>query len=386
MVHIFISYSKFDRLLAGELKIAFEELEGFTCFVAHDDIIPGSEWEKEILDNLDKANFFMPLQTEHLIKSHWCQQEAGISLNKGIEIVPLIPDSAGVDPIGFYAKYQGCKIKREAVKDSVEKLAKTYLLLNKEKALKKMKVRNAQHELDKQEALAHNSRKFDEFKNELNSKKVFLLSATPIPLVDDIIDVDRDGIQQIMCNPKSYSRPNGWHMGFESENNSLTPFLEGIEKKSSHRSLKIFRNGYLEFRSSVDYNFSHAQEDEEYQKLPRFNPYVIIEYPVSFIRLFKELVSELGLPASVVLRMAYLDCGKYELGQYSPEAIGHRPGKTATIDNIVVEKIIDELDEATDIEALMLVQRIYNAFGYTRDKILFFNEKNIFELPKNRKY
>ena len=58
MVHIFISYSKFDRLLAGELKIAFEELEGFTCFVAHDDIIPGSEWEKEILDNLDKANFF----------------------------------------------------------------------------------------------------------------------------------------------------------------------------------------------------------------------------------------------------------------------------------------------------------------------------------------
>lgn len=119
MFKIFISYSQKNKEIAGDLKRYFEEYDQISCFIAHDDIAPGSQWEQEILDNLETSNFFMPLQTEHLIKSLYCQQEAGIALARKIKIVPLIPDVEGVDPVGFYSKYQGFKIKINDLRESV---------------------------------------------------------------------------------------------------------------------------------------------------------------------------------------------------------------------------------------------------------------------------
>ena len=75
-LRIFISYSsKYNKEIAGILKKLFEEYDNIECFVAHDDIIHGSEWEKEIIKNLDSTNLFMPIQTKHLESSYWCQQE-----------------------------------------------------------------------------------------------------------------------------------------------------------------------------------------------------------------------------------------------------------------------------------------------------------------------
>jgi len=119
MLKIFISYSKHDKKLAGELKKYFEECEKIECFVAHDDIIPGSSWEQEILKELEIADFFMPLQTDNLENSYWCQQESGFALARKTKIIPLIPNIGGSEPIGFYAKFQGLKIKLDGLRDSV---------------------------------------------------------------------------------------------------------------------------------------------------------------------------------------------------------------------------------------------------------------------------
>ena len=118
---IFISYSKEDKKVAGELKICFEHYKDIECFIAHDDIKQGTDWEEEILNNLSVANYFLPLQTENLVKSYWCQQEAGIAFNRKIKITPLISDVDGIDPVGFYAKYQGFKIKTGDLNSSVKR-------------------------------------------------------------------------------------------------------------------------------------------------------------------------------------------------------------------------------------------------------------------------
>lgn len=119
MRKVFISYSSKDKEIAGDLKRLFEEYEIITCFIAHDDIMPGSEWEREILTNLESSDFFMPLQTENLKASYWCQQEAGFALSKGIKVVPLKPDMGGIDPVGFYAKSQAHPIKIQSLRASV---------------------------------------------------------------------------------------------------------------------------------------------------------------------------------------------------------------------------------------------------------------------------
>lgn len=120
-LRIFISYSsKYNKEIAGSLKKLFEEYDNIECFVAHDDIIHGSEWEKEIIENLNSTNLFMPIQTKHLESSYWCQQEAGYALAKEIKIIPLIPDVDGTDPVGFYARFQGFKIKTQDLRSSVK--------------------------------------------------------------------------------------------------------------------------------------------------------------------------------------------------------------------------------------------------------------------------
>ncbi|NQU74173.1 MAG: toll/interleukin-1 receptor domain-containing protein [Candidatus Omnitrophica bacterium] len=120
MLKIFLSYSKHDKKIAGQLKKYFEEHNIIQCFVAHDDIPPGSQSEQEMLKELESSDFFMPLQTINLEASYWCQQEAGFALARKIQIVPLIPDVDGSDPVGFYAKIQGAKIKLGDLRGSIK--------------------------------------------------------------------------------------------------------------------------------------------------------------------------------------------------------------------------------------------------------------------------
>lgn len=120
MLKIFLSYSKHDKKLAGKLKEYFEEYSALKCFVAHDDITPGSKWEQEILNELDHSDFFIPLNTKNIQASFWCQQEAGIAIAKKIKIIPFIPDDNGIDPLGFYSRYQGFKVKIADLRYSVK--------------------------------------------------------------------------------------------------------------------------------------------------------------------------------------------------------------------------------------------------------------------------
>ncbi len=119
---IFLSYSGENKLLAGRIKRALEEFDDIECFVAHDDIKSGSKWEDKILENLKQADYFMPLQTQELSDSFWCQQEAGIAIALETQIVPLIPDKGGIDPVGFYSRYQGARINIDDLRPSIRRL------------------------------------------------------------------------------------------------------------------------------------------------------------------------------------------------------------------------------------------------------------------------
>lgn len=383
MIHIFISYSKHDKHLAGAIKRGFEQNKEIKCFVAHDDIEPGSEWGKEILKNLRTSNFFMPIQTPKLVESYWCQQEAGICLELEIGIIPLIPDQGGVDPVGFYSKYQGFVIKTNDIPASVNHLIQTYDLLNESRRTDhKSKTPIVRFDEGRDDALSYSHSRFNQFKTTSGSQKYYFLSATPMPLLDDFIDTNSKAVQKIIKQPE-YDRPHGWNVSYLRGNPILKPFFEGIEKKATDCTLRVFRNGYLEFCSVVDYNFSHAQGDEEYKKQPRFNPYAIIEYPMSFFRLLKEIKGKIGLPASSVVRMAFINCGKYQLGEGHPDSmwhLDHHEGHFADLSNLVVEKVFDDLDMGRDVEAFYFVERLYNAFGLSREAIPFFDNDFICQI------
>jgi hypothetical protein len=218
---------------------------------------------------------------------------------------------------------------------------------------------------------------------ERKKQKTFLLSATPIPLEDEILDTNEEKVKKVFLEPE-YSRGSGWDMGYSSFGSNLKPNFEGIEKTSGDWKVRLFRSGYLEFSAEVNISFSWSQNEEEYKVSPRFNPYAVTEFPASFIKLLKQLVEEFDLTKAYIIKMAYFNCGKYKLRPYSTSSIAYMlPGseKEANLDRWVCEKFVEDLDFETDKEAHSLVLRLYNTFGFTDEEIPFFDDEQHFTIP-----
>ncbi len=98
----FLSYSHIDKSIAAWVKVNFSLL-GIDAFMAHDDIEPTSEWQVEIVKQLDICDLFIPILTENFNSSDWTGQETGYAVCRGIPVIPL---SSGGMPRAFISKYQ----------------------------------------------------------------------------------------------------------------------------------------------------------------------------------------------------------------------------------------------------------------------------------------
>ncbi|MDE2967366.1 MAG: toll/interleukin-1 receptor domain-containing protein [Chloroflexota bacterium] len=101
-VRVFISHTSAHRWAATRIQ---EHLRGYgvATFVSHIDIEPMAEWELEIRRALLSAHALVALLTPDFPQSDWTDQEVGVTIGRGI---PVIPVRLGHDPYGFIAKYQ----------------------------------------------------------------------------------------------------------------------------------------------------------------------------------------------------------------------------------------------------------------------------------------
>lgn len=100
---LFISHHHQDRLRAGKLR---EQLATYyiSSFVAHDDIVPTAEWQREIESALRTMDAMVTLNSPHFETSSWTDQEVGFALGRGKLVVPVGLD--GRTPYGFIGKHQ----------------------------------------------------------------------------------------------------------------------------------------------------------------------------------------------------------------------------------------------------------------------------------------
>ena len=108
---VFISYSSANKHLAGNIKKCFQTYSGFEVFVAHDDIMPATNWEINILKNLRKTDLFIPLLTDNYRNSEFTDQELGMALALGKIIIPL--KFSTLNPYGFFRTTQALKCTEE---------------------------------------------------------------------------------------------------------------------------------------------------------------------------------------------------------------------------------------------------------------------------------
>lgn len=112
-MYAFLSYQTGEKLVAGEVRVLLDSI-GIKSFLAHEDIQVSEEWRHKILEELGKADLFIPLLSKAYYGSPWCMQESGIAaFRDGLTVIPLSLD--GSIPPGFIGHIQSTKVEPGAI-------------------------------------------------------------------------------------------------------------------------------------------------------------------------------------------------------------------------------------------------------------------------------
>lgn len=102
LCRVFLSHKTEVKEDVAKLKERLE-LFGIAAFVAHEDINPTEEWQREIENALFSMDALVALITDTFSESDWTDQEVGVAVGRR---VPIIPVKLGRDPYGFIGKVQ----------------------------------------------------------------------------------------------------------------------------------------------------------------------------------------------------------------------------------------------------------------------------------------
>ena len=126
-LRLFVSHLSSNKARMSALKADLARW-GISAFVAHEDIEPSREWMDEVEAGLETMEVMLVVVEPGFKESDWCPQEVGFALGRKIDILPL---RAGLDPFGFFGKFQGIQIKGKLPKDVANEIVR--LLLKKPK-------------------------------------------------------------------------------------------------------------------------------------------------------------------------------------------------------------------------------------------------------------
>jgi AbiJ N-terminal domain 5/TIR domain len=104
---VFVSHLSSNRERMSAMKAGLTNW-GVSAFIAHEDIKASREWRDEVEAGLESMDVLVAVVEPGFKESDWCVQEVGYALGRKIDIIPL---RAGLDPFGFFGKYQGIQIK-----------------------------------------------------------------------------------------------------------------------------------------------------------------------------------------------------------------------------------------------------------------------------------
>src|SRR5687768_1855742 len=100
----FISYSYEDRAFGTQAKDVLGAAS-IDAFMAHDDLEVTDHWRDRILEELRRCELFVPLLSEHFLRSKWAPQEIGFIVSRpDVVIAPLSLD--GTRSFGFISPIQ----------------------------------------------------------------------------------------------------------------------------------------------------------------------------------------------------------------------------------------------------------------------------------------
>ena len=218
------------------------------------------------------------------------------------------------------------------------------------------------------------------FEERVGKRPMFRITGTPAELGRISADLNSPELVNLLEHPTG--RNDGWTV------RPLPPLRRNVlgfeSDRIDYHHLKFIRNGHLEFWTMIDGHFCWRQDEEGFKQHPRLYPYPVVEYPLSFCRLYSQLVKLLNISTSIVFQVQYINVKGIILLPYRPESEGFidplESVKPLDTNRLVLPKVTVPHDFDPDPTALELVQDVYFQFGYTPRQIPFFDSTGHSEL------
>lgn len=211
---------------------------------------------------------------------------------------------------------------------------------------------------------------------EIDLKPYFEISIIPKLLTNNLVNVEDQDIISLIENPPN-QREGGWNM--EGKFSSMKRVSEGwIRTFSERQKLLFFQNGYMSFYTLLDGStFYWNQPEDEYKKNPWLYPYAVVEYPLSFLKLYKEIISSISFKGELIITMKYRNINNHILLPFSPGKLGYmtRRSEPYNKEHLVIPQETTKEHYSPDLVTFNLIKYVYNTFGYTEDKIPFYNKE-----------
>jgi hypothetical protein len=221
----------------------------------------------------------------------------------------------------------------------------------------------------------------ERFRADIGEKPFFRIAATPKNLKENLVDVSSPAIRDLIANPAG-SRHGGWNI--RPEGQTIEIFGAGIYWGTKEfEYFELFTNGHMEFWVPLNKHFCWRQSDEEFRERPTLYSYPVVEYPVTFLRLYRELVKVAGIDCNIVLDMSYANVRGYALFPHKPDTWGFIIGDASRrqVDRNV--EIFQKQIEAyfnPDAVAYEIIEKVFASFGLGKQRIPFLASTGSFDI------
>jgi len=149
--------------------------------------------------------------------------------------------------------------------------------------------------------------------------------------------------------------------------------IEGGSKEFEY--LALYSNAHMEFWAPLSEHFCWGQKREEFERRPELYPYPVVEYPVTFLRLYEAILKLSGLQGDFIVNLNYINLKGYRLRPYAPKQAGYIfADEVAPFQYAHLPLPPLEIDHSfnPDTTAYRLLEQVYSAFGLSSKTIPFY--------------
>jgi len=216
-------------------------------------------------------------------------------------------------------------------------------------------------------------RAYDRMKTEVGDSPYLWIAVTPLVLNRDALDVHSPAIRELIDSPPG-SRQAGWNMELSARIDTIP---DGIERgPKDFEYLALYRNGHMEFWTPLSDHFCWTQKADEFEKAPELYPYPVVEYPVTFLWLYRAISEVTGLHGEFTINLRYLKLRGYRLRPYAPKQMGYMfADELAPFqhENLTLPPLMKSYPFDPDKTAYELLVQVYSAFGLPPKTIPFYD-------------